>query len=35
MTGDQIIDMEFARKAKIKAYMFKTRNLFKKILRII
>ena len=34
MVGDQITDMEFAKKAKIKGYMFKGRNLFEFIRRI-
>jgi len=35
MVGDQITDMEFAKKAKIKGYMFKDRNLFEFIKKIL
>lgn len=35
MVGDQITDMEFANKAKIKGYMFKGRNLYDFISKII
>jgi histidinol phosphatase-like enzyme len=29
MIGDQITDMEFAQKAKIKGYLYKQKNLYK------
>jgi histidinol phosphatase-like enzyme len=35
MIGDQITDMEFAKKAKIKGYMFKGGNLLKFIKKFI
>ena len=35
MVGDQITDMEFAKKAKIKGYMFKDGNLFKFIKKFL
>lgn len=35
MIGDQKTDMEFAKKAKIKGYMFKKTNLFQFIKKIL
>lgn len=35
MIGDQLTDMQFAKKAKIKGYMFKDKNLFKFVKKIL
>ncbi len=35
MIGDQLTDMQFAKKAKIKGHMFKDKNLFKFVKKIL